>query len=120
MRYGTIVGIGHYLPEQELSNEAMKQRMEGLKPGLGQVIDKFEESSGIRTRWLAPRDWTTSDLAVEAGRAALADAGIRAEDLDMILLGTDTPDYVTPATSTVVQARCAAGEKTAEESRYTT
>jgi len=108
MRYGTIVGIGHYLPDQELSNEAMKQRMEGLKPGLGQVIDKFEESSGIRTRWLAPREWTTSDLAVEAGRAALADAGIGAEDLDMILLGTDTPDYVTPATSTVVQAKLGA------------
>jgi 3-oxoacyl-[acyl-carrier-protein] synthase-3 len=109
MRHGTIVGVGHYLPEQELSNEALKERMEAVKPGLGEVVDKFEESSGIRTRWLAPRDWTTSDLAVEAARNALKDAGVRAEELDMILLGTDTPDYITPATSTVVQAKLGAG-----------
>jgi 3-oxoacyl-[acyl-carrier-protein] synthase-3 len=108
MRYGTIVGIGHHLPEQEYSNEAMKKRMEEVTPGLGDVIDKFQESSGIKTRWYAPRDWTTSDLAVEAAKQAIKDAGIRAEDLDMILVGTDTPDYITPATSTVVQHKLGA------------
>jgi 3-oxoacyl-[acyl-carrier-protein] synthase-3 len=108
MRHGTIIGIGHYLPEEELSNETLKERMEAAKPGLGVVIDKFEESSGIHSRRLAPRKWTTSDLAVEAARAALADAGIGPEELDMILLGTDTPDYITPATSTVVQGKLGA------------
>ena len=74
----------------------------------GEVIDKFENATGIKTRFYAPDDWATSDLAVAAGRAALANAGIKPEQLDMILLGTDSPDYTTPATSVVVQHKLAA------------
>ena len=65
----------------------------------GEVINKFEASSGIRTRFYAPDDWATSDLAVEAGQNALEKAGLKPEDLDLIILGTDSPDYITPATS---------------------
>lgn len=100
-RYATIIGTGSYLPTIERSNSQMRQRF-------GEVIDKFEASSGIRTRFLAPPDWVTSDLAAEAGKACLKDAGIRAEDLDMIILGTDSPDYITPATSVVVQYKLGA------------
>lgn len=107
-RFGVITGIGHYLPDEEVTNNDMKEELGKLSPALPDVIDKFEESSGIRSRRKAPLDWVTSDLAVEASKAAIADAGIRPEDIDMILLGTDTPDYITPATSVVVQHKLGA------------
>jgi 3-oxoacyl-[acyl-carrier-protein] synthase-3 len=100
-RYATIVGTGSYLPPIERSNAEMAEKF-------GEVIGKFEKSSGITTRFYAPDDWVTSDLAVEAGKAALQDAGLKADDLDMIILGTDSPDYITPATSVVVQHKLGA------------
>lgn len=100
-RYATIISTGAYLPEIERSNAVMKERF-------GEVIDKFELSSGIKTRFYAPDDWATSDLAVEAGKKALANAGLKPEDLDLIILGTDSPDYITPATSVVTQYKLGA------------
>ena len=100
-RYATIIGTGMYLPPIEVPNSEMAKKF-------GEVIGKFEASSGITTRFYAPPDWATSDLAVEAARAALADAGIQPEDVDMIILGTDSPDYITPATSVVVQHKLGA------------
>lgn len=107
-RYATIVGTGRYLPPIERSNAKMKEEFAAFNPALPDVVDKFEASSGIRTRFYAPDDWATSDLAAEAGKAALADAGIKPEQLDWILLGTDSPDYITPATSAVVQYKLGA------------
>ena len=100
-RHATIISTGAYLPEIERSNTSMRERF-------GVVIDKFEASSGIKTRFYAPDDWATSDLAVEAGKKALAKAGLRPEDLDLIILGTDSPDYITPATSVVAQYKLGA------------
>lgn len=100
-RYATIIGTGRYLPPIERTNAEMRAQF-------GEVIDKFEAATSIKTRFFAPDDWATSDLAVEAAKAALADAGIRPEQLDMILLGTDSPDYTTPATSVVVQHKLGA------------
>jgi len=100
-RYATILGSGSYLPPIERSNSDMFAHF-------GEVINKFQKSSGINTRFYAPEDWVTSDLAVEAGKAALKDAGLKAEDLDMIILGTDSPDYITPATSVVIQHKLGA------------
>jgi 3-oxoacyl-[acyl-carrier-protein] synthase-3 len=108
MRYGTILSTGRYIPEIEISNETFKERMGKVSPDLPGVVDKFAESSGIRTRWYAPREWATSDLAVRAAQEAIQRAGIRPEQLDMILLGTDSPDYITPATSVVVQHKLGA------------
>jgi 3-oxoacyl-[acyl-carrier-protein] synthase III len=51
----------------------------------------------------APNDWATSDLAVAACKSALAEARLQPEDIDLLVLGTDTPDFMTPATSVVVQ-----------------
>lgn len=107
-RYATIIGTGRYLPEIEVTNEEFKQRIEKASPGLSMVVDKFEASSGITRRWYAPRDWATSDLAVRAAQDALKAAGVKPEQLDMILLGTDSPDYITPATSVVVQHKLGA------------
>lgn len=100
-RYATIIGTGRYLPPIERTNEEMRAKF-------GEVIDKFEAATGITRRFLAPPGWATSDLAVEAAKDALQDAGIAADQLDMILLGTDSPDYITPATSVVVQHKLGA------------
>lgn len=107
-RYGTIIGTGRYVPETVHTNEMLKERVAQANPDLAKVVDAFQDSSGIRARRLAPRDWAASDIAVRAAQAALDKAGIRPDQLDMILLGTDTPDYITPATSTVVQHKLGA------------
>lgn len=107
-RYGTIIGTGRYVPETEVSNEDLKARMEKISPELAAVVDAFHESTGIRRRWYAPREWAASDIAVRAAEQALKAANIKPEQVDMILLGTDTPDYITPATSTVVQHKLGA------------
>jgi 3-oxoacyl-[acyl-carrier-protein] synthase-3 len=72
------------------------------------VVDKFEASTGIVRRFYAPDDWATSDLAVAAAKRALSNAGMGPRDLDLVIVGTDSPDYVTPATSVVVQHKLGA------------
>lgn len=105
-RTATIVATGRYLPERLVTNDELRARFEPL--GKAHVIDKFEAGSGIRQRWYAPDDWATSDLALRAAGQALERAGRRVEDVDLILLGTDTPDRITPATSVILQAKLGA------------
>src|SRR5512142_1332532 len=100
-RYATIISTGRYLPPIERSND-------DLRPLFGEVVDKFQKASSIRTRFYAPDECATSDLAVEAARDALKEAGLKPEDLDMVILGTDSPDYITPSTSVVVQHKLGA------------
>jgi 3-oxoacyl-[acyl-carrier-protein] synthase III len=103
-RHATIVSTGSYVPEIEVSNDTLRARFAHLPD----FVDKMEAASGIRTRWQAPDDWASSDLAVRAARQALEEAGARPEDVDLIILGTDSPDYITPATSVVVQYKLGA------------
>jgi 3-oxoacyl-[acyl-carrier-protein] synthase-3 len=103
--HATIVATGCYLPEIEISNDTLRARFNGAAP---EFVDKMEASSGILTRWYAPEDWATSDLAVRAAQQALARAGKTADDIDMILVGTDSPDFITPATSVIVQDKLGA------------
>jgi 3-oxoacyl-[acyl-carrier-protein] synthase-3 len=98
--YANIVATGCYLPDIEITNDALRARFNGNAP---EFVDKMEASTGIRTRWYAPEDWATSDLAVRAAKQALERAGKTADDVDMILVGTDSPDFITPATSVIVQ-----------------
>jgi 3-oxoacyl-[acyl-carrier-protein] synthase-3 len=107
-RYATIIGTGRYLPDIEVSNDTLKQLVADVDPELMSVVDSFEESTCIRRRWHAPRDWAASDIALRAAREALDSAGVQPERVDMILVGTDTPDYITPATSTVLQHKLGA------------
>lgn len=107
-RYATIIGTGRCVPPVEMSNERYAALLAESNPKLAEVAQKFEASSNIKTRFYAPDDWATSDLAVEAAKDALSDAGIAPEELDMIILGTDSPDYITPATSVVVQHKLGA------------
>jgi 3-oxoacyl-[acyl-carrier-protein] synthase-3 len=68
----------------------------------------MEASTGILSRWYAPPDWAASDLALRASLQALGRAGKAPADLDLIILGTDSPDYITPATSVVLQGKLGA------------
>lgn len=103
-RYAQIVATGRYLPEIEVSNDELRRRFAHLP----EVIDKFEAATGIRRRWYAPPDWAASDLAVRAARQALDRAGRTPAEVDLLIVGTDSPDYLTPATSVVVQHKLGA------------
>ncbi|MFZ0419344.1 MAG: ketoacyl-ACP synthase III [Candidatus Sulfotelmatobacter sp.] len=103
-RYATIISTGSYLPENEISNDLLRARFAG-EPD---KIDKLEASTGILKRWYAPDSWATSDLALAAARQSLERAGRQPEDVDLIILGTDSPDFITPATSVVLQHKLGA------------
>ncbi|MBK6724002.1 MAG: ketoacyl-ACP synthase III [Acidobacteria bacterium] len=102
MRDARIIGTGIYVPEKVLTNA-------DLSANLGVDIDEFVTNIvGIRERHVAADDESTADLATNAAIAALANAGLKVSELDLILLATDTPEYVSPATSVVVQHRIGA------------
>ena len=103
-RFASIVSTGCYLPEIRVHNDDLRKRFAHLP----EFVDKMEASSGIRCRWNAPEDWATSDVALPAARQALERAGVRPEDVDLIILGTDSPDYISPATSVVLQYKLGA------------
>jgi 3-oxoacyl-[acyl-carrier-protein] synthase III len=105
MASANIVSTGSYLPEIEITNDALRARFDAAAP---EFVDKMEASTGIRSRWYAPPDWSASDLALRASQQALARAGKSPEDVDLIILGTDSPDYITPATSVVLQGKLGA------------
>ncbi|WP_043636266.1 3-oxoacyl-ACP synthase III family protein [Nonomuraea candida] len=96
MGYG-IIGTGSYLPPTIVTNDVLAERT-GVTPGW------IEERTGVRERRYCTSEQATSDLAGEAARRALEAAGLPAELLDFVVLGTSTPDFPQPATATVVQA----------------
>jgi len=93
-----LTGIGAYLPERVLGNAELEQMVDTSDAWI-------VERTGIRQRHIIAPDQMTSDLAVEAARAALADAGITIDDIDALVVSTTTPDLIFPATATVVQAK---------------
>ena len=97
-RSAIVTGLGMYVPEKMLTNEDIEKMLN--KPG---TADWLVENVGVKQRRVMAEDEVTSDLAVNAGREALEKAGLEADDLDLIILSTDTPDYISPATSVVVQ-----------------
>ncbi|ACI98731.1 beta-ketoacyl-ACP synthase III [Rhodospirillum centenum] len=93
-----ILGCGAYLPARVLTNEDLTRIVE--------TSDEWiVERTGIKSRHIAADGENTSDLAEAAARAALAHAGVAAEEVDLIVLATATPDQTFPATATKVQAR---------------
>jgi len=90
-----ITGWGMYAPERVLSND-----------DLSKMVDTNDEwivsHTGIRERRVAAEDETSSTLSVHAGRDALAVAGMDPGELDLVILGTCTPDYYMPATAVLV------------------
>jgi len=102
-RSAVVTGLGMYVPEKILTNEDIEEMLD--RPG---TADWLVENVGIRQRHIMAEDEVTSDLALHASREALENAGIEADELDMIILSTDTPDYLSPATSVVVQHKLGA------------
>ncbi len=97
-----IRGTGGYLPERIMTNHDMSDIVE--------TSDQWiQERTGIRQRHIAADGELTSDLATQAGRAILADAGIAPDQVDLIVLATTTPDKTFPATATAVQANLGTG-----------
>jgi 3-oxoacyl-[acyl-carrier-protein] synthase-3 len=93
-----VLGCGLYLPKTVLTNHELARRMD--------TSDEWIRTrTGIRERRIAAEGEKTSDLALEAARAALAHAGVAVGELDMIVCATTTPDETFPATATVLQAR---------------
>jgi len=105
MNRAVLRSTGCFVPPIEIPNDTLRARFRESAP---EFVDKQEAASGIRTRWAAPDEWATSDLCVEAAKRALTRAGVDASELDLILVGTDSPDYITPATSVVVQEKLGA------------
>lgn len=102
MRYAQILSTGRYVPEKVITNAEM-DRIVGEPVG-----DWLVQNVGIRERHIMADDQATSDLCVAAARQALHRAGTKPEELDLIIVATDTPDYLSPATSSVVQAKLGA------------
>lgn len=104
-RHARLVGTGRYLPERRVTNDELRTVLEEGHPGF---VEKMEVSSGILQRFWARDDQATSDLALAAAQDALQAAGKRPEEVDLIVLGTDSPDYITPATSVILQHKLGA------------
>lgn len=97
MRHSKIIASGSYAPERVIKNEWFNER-------LGEDVDTWlRENLTIRERRWMTEDQTTSDLCVEAGNAALDMAGLTSSDIDLLIIATDTPDFISPSTASVVQ-----------------
>ncbi|MCA9063810.1 MAG: ketoacyl-ACP synthase III [Planctomycetaceae bacterium] len=94
----SVRGIGSYVPDRVVSNEELEQQY-GFEPGW------VKRRTGIRERRFAAANQGTSDLAVEAARNAIQSAGIQASDIDLLVVGTFTPDYTCPSTACLVQEK---------------
>ena len=96
--YSSIAGTGSFLPERILTNADLEK-----------IVDTSDEwirtRTGIEQRHVAAEGETTTDLAEQAARRAMADAGVAAGDIDLICVGTTTPDLVFPNVGTLLQAR---------------
>ena len=105
-RTAQIVSTARYLPERAVTNAELRERFAAL--GRPTVIDRLASSTGIMQRFYAPESWATSDLAVPAAKEALKRAGRKPENVDLIIVGTTSPDYITPDTSVVLQHKLGA------------
>jgi 3-oxoacyl-[acyl-carrier-protein] synthase III len=92
-----VVGCGAYLPQRVVTNAELAKTLDTSDEWITQ-------RTGIRQRHIAAPGELTSDLAMAAGRAAIAKAGLNPDALDMLVLATSTPDHTFPATATRVQA----------------
>lgn len=97
-----ILGTGHYLPPGVRTNLDLEKMVETSDAWI-------TERTGIKSRHIAPEGVNTSDMATAAAKNALEMAGLRPQDLEMIIVGTVTPDMPMPATAVFVQQKLGAG-----------
>lgn len=96
-----LTGMGSYLPEKVLTNE-----------DLSRMVDTSDEwivsRTGMKERRIAGADEHTSDMGFKAAEAAIADAGLKVEDIGLILVVTMSPDYISPSTAAIIQSKLGA------------
>ncbi len=98
MIFSRIVGTGSYLPSRVLTNEELSKKLDTSDAWI-------RERTGIRQRHVAEPAQASSDLALEASRRALEAAGVKAADIDLIVVATSTPDFIFPSTACLLQAK---------------
>lgn len=98
MIYTRIIGTGSYLPERVVRNDEFSARLDTSDAWI-------RERTGIVERRIADESQTSSDLALEASRRALTDAGVAPGDIDLIVVATSTPDFIFPSTACLLQAK---------------
>jgi 3-oxoacyl-[acyl-carrier-protein] synthase-3 len=98
MTYSRIVGTGRYLPERIMTNADLEK-----------IVDTTDEwirtRTGVERRHVVEPEQTTSDMCVEAAKKAMDAAGVKPQDIDMVITGTTTPDLIFPNISTIIQHR---------------
>jgi 3-oxoacyl-[acyl-carrier-protein] synthase-3 len=98
MTYSRIVGTGRYLPERIMTNADLEK-----------IVDTTDEwirtRTGVERRHVVEPGQTTSDMCVEAAKKAMEAAGVKPQDIDMVITGTTTPDLIFPNISTIIQHR---------------
>ena len=98
MTYSRIVGTGSNLPPTVLTNDELSKRVDTSDAWI-------QERTGIRQRHIADQSQASSDLALEASRRALDAAGMKPEQVDLIVVATSTPDFIFPSTACLLQAK---------------
>ncbi len=96
MIYARIAGTGSYLPEKVVTNH-------DLAKTVNTSDEWIQERTGIKRRHIAGDDETTSSIGLEAARRAMQAADVSAEDIDLIIVGTTTPDKIFPSTACIIQ-----------------
>ncbi|MDE2616782.1 MAG: ketoacyl-ACP synthase III [Burkholderiales bacterium] len=105
-RYSRITGTGSFLPPKRLSNADLVAQL--AADGIESSDEWIVERTGIRARHFAAAGVTSSDLGVEAARRALDAAGVAAQDIDLIIVATSTPDMVFPSVACILQNKIGA------------
>ena len=96
MTYARIAGIGSFLPEKVVTNQDLEKTMD--------TTDEWiRERTGIKRRHLVVDGQTTASIGLDAAKRAMTDAGVGPEDIDLIVVGTCTPDKVFPSTACIIQ-----------------
>lgn len=98
MTFARIAGIGSYLPEKVVTNKDLEKIMD--------TSDEWiRERTGIKRRHVVSDGETTSSIGLIAAQRAMADAGVSADEIDLIIVGTATPDKIFPSTACIIQRR---------------
>ena len=105
-RYARITGTGSYLPERRLTNQDLAAQL--AERGIETSHEWIVERTGIQARHFADAQQTSSDLALQASRKALEAAGVTAQDIDLIIVATSTPDMVFTSTACILQNKLGA------------
>jgi 3-oxoacyl-[acyl-carrier-protein] synthase-3 len=101
--YSRILGTGSYLPERRMSNADLAAQL--AAEGVETSDEWIQERTGIQARHFAKPEQFSSDLALPAAQAALQAAGVAADEIDLIIVATTTPDMTFPSTAALLQAK---------------